>query len=128
MDKPITPGISFSDVSDHLPIFQVTTLTANNDEQQCIKNPQSFNHQNVTNVNFTDLIQELCFVTWSKVDACNDVDVSYSNFLETLITICSKHTFKPAPNNNKRKKFNIRKPWITKGILKSINKKTEVIL
>ena len=123
LDKSVTPGILFSDVSDHLPVFQFTTLDSSDKNRD--KTRQYFEHQNFTNdVNYTDLIQDLCSVNWSCIDTCNDVNVSYDAFLETLSQICNKHTPKPtALKSRKRKKTIIRKPWITKGILNSINRK-----
>lgn len=123
VDKPTTPGILFSDVSDHLPIFQFTAFDKKHFPQYSI---ECYDGKLLDdNVNIKELIRDLCSVNWSSVENCSDVNSSYDTFIETFSKICEKHTTKSFPPK-KSKKVTIKKPWVTKGILKSINRKQKL--
>ena len=99
--KPsLDPGILFSDVSDHLPIFQFTTLSVK--KEQHFEYSSRYDNQHFSNLNFTDLILSLCSIKWSGIETCEDVNQSYSILLETLTKVCTNHTIKQAPNRTKR--------------------------
>ena len=116
LDKPILPGILYSDLSDHFPVFQITYSMP----------PKYHAHLNSEShsqlqVDFNALIEELAAKDWSIVITNHDVDEAYSIFVGTLQEIIDKHSRK-LPHSKKKRKTP-KKPWITKAILKSINKK-----
>ena len=121
--KPITPGIFITDLSDHLPVFQLTTLDAKLHNVQMQYDNELFN----SNVDHRELDRKLCCVNWSSVTNCDDVSKSHAFFMNTLKKLHDDCEYKDGKTTRvfkkTRKKETIRKPWITRGILKSINKK-----
>ena len=68
---------------------------------------------------------ELCNIDWKLVLEINkkDVDFSSRNFFKIFNNLQQKHA--PIKKNSNKDKKTMKKPWITKGILKSIEKRTE---
>ena len=69
---------------------------------------------------------ELFNINWKSVLEINKkgVDFSFSKLLETFNTLLQKHA--PIKKLSKKDKKAMKKPWITKGILKSIEKKNRI--
>ena len=65
-------------------------------------------------------------IDWKSVLEINkkDVDFSFSKFFETFNNLLQKHA--PIKKLSNKDKKTMEKPWITKGILKSIEKKTQI--
>ena len=110
----------YSDISDHLPIFTVENTLMQNKAQKADRTVRKFTDENVI-----ALRNNLNRVNWSNILSINDdVDKAYcvlydeieSHLNESIpcITIKSNH-------RNTR-----RNPWITKGILRSINTKNRL--
>ena len=121
VDNPIVPGILFSDISDHLPIFNLTKSLHTLDSH-CSKKTSA---SSLKNINFTDLSHDLYNVNWSLVNRSDDPNDAYDTFIEIVTPLCNKHTEKSKPIK-KDKKYVPRKPWITQGIMMSIATKQKL--
>ena len=107
---PILPGLLYSDVSDHFPIFQFTLNSIN---RYSVKSTTV-----TTQLNTSSLIEELKTTDFTPVLNHNDVNTSYNAVMEMSTVICEKHT---KSTFKRKKKNNAKKPWITTGILRSMN-------
>ena len=109
--SPIQSGIFYNDITDHLPIFQITNLYC---EQSTPQIPSPIIHKtDLSSIN--SMKNDLSSILWDEVLACEDIDNAYSKFI---------HRFKNAYENKRiNKKYKVRKPWITNSLLKCIHKK-----
>ena len=106
-------GILYSDISDHLPIFILTTL--NNDKQDCVTiETRKYTHHTIAL--FKSTIEATC---WNDIYACKDPQISYTEFLKKISQVYNKSF----PLNTKRVKKEKHKAWITKGLRNSIKTK-----
>ena len=112
-------GVLYTDISDHMPIF-------------CARNKENVPHKKIDNKTITHtrvysdqnincLIKDLAKETWVEVyEENNDANTAYDAFYEKF----KQYYEKNLPVVEKiHKDINSRKPWITKGIMKSIHKK-----
>ena len=78
------------------------------------------------NFNEVQFESELCNIDWKSVLEINkkDVDFSFSKFFETFNNLLQKHA--PIKKLSNKDKKTMKKTWITKGILKSIEKKNRI--
>ena len=113
-------GIVISDISDHYPIFAnfpISQITGKQTDQ-----PLKYKF---TDENMNILKGKLTDVDWSIVYTSQDVNVSYEAFINTL-TLCVDNTIP----QTKQQRFNRKKvpksPWITKTLLRSINRKNNL--
>ena len=119
----IQTSILVTDISDHFPTILSTNLDIVN-PKKCDKN--FVYKRNHSDGNVSNLKQRLSNVKWNEILDNNDVNDDYDKLVDTFNTIydecvpLKKCTFK-------RKKDPIS-PWITKGLLKSINKKNKLYL
>ena len=68
-----------------------------------------------------NLLCELYSTDWSGIEISNDPNIGYETFVDIFTSMCNKHTVE-RHITNRGKKFNPKKPWITKGIITSIVK------
>ena len=64
--------------------------------------------------------EELSNLDFSLILNSSDVNVAYEQLVEVLHNVCEKHTI---IESVKKRKYCPKKPWITKGIIHSINRK-----
>ena len=114
IEKPILPGILYSDLSDHFPIFQITDFLC--PTFNTIKSVKSKHVE----IDFHSLLGELGSKDWSSVTEHSDANGAYNVFIEELTNLTQRHSHERSLPSKSRAP---RKPWITKGILKSICKK-----
>ena len=88
------------------------------------KNKKVTYKRNHTNDNIANLKERLSGVKWQEILDNNNVDDDYNKFLETFNTVYNECVPLNKCTNNKRKEP--ISPWITKGLLKSINKKNQL--
>ena len=111
-------GILYTDISDHLPIFAVHKERLKTGSAS--RNTEYF--RKFTTDEISSLNKALCKETWSEVlKEREDVDKAYQLFLDKLMSYYNEHIPLRVKKNNRR--LTIRRPWITKGILKSIRTK-----
>ena len=121
IDKPVTPGILFSDITDHLPIFHITKSYYTQD-RHCSKT--SFARTS-KKVNINNLLRELHSSDWSCIENCEDPNTAYEVFINEFISKCDQHTVERNVQSM-GKKYTPRKPWITKGIMSSVVQKQKL--
>ena len=108
-------GLLFTDISDHLPIFAILSDHFKNSSKSTYV---TFRDQNANN---TAAFQaELQTANWDDVTGHNDANSAYNSFLSKYIAIYNKcfPLKKVKARNN-----NLKKPWLSKGLLKSIKRK-----
>ena len=115
----VTSGIIVSDLTDHFPVYALLSLS--------ITKHQAFNSgfRYMSESNLNRLGERLRSVNWSTVYNQRDVNLSFDNFLNILSTNYNAVIPLHIPNRSNYKKIP-RQPWITKSLLKSINKKNKL--
>ena len=120
--KEINSGIFYSDITDHLPIFSLThnILRNKHGEENSVPNIKHLNPKNIASLN-----KELAKIDWNTIFSSNDVEFTYDTFLtrfkQSFDNIC-----KVEVSANRKKKNIPRQPWITRSLLKCINKKNKL--
>ena len=111
-------GNIISTISDHYAQF---LLMKNMKIKQ--KETTDIYRHDFENFNEVQFKSELRNINWKSVLGINkkDVDFSFSKFFETFNSLLQKHA--PIKKLSNKDKKTMKKPWITKGILKSIEKK-----
>ncbi|XP_068757218.1 uncharacterized protein [Montipora capricornis] len=112
-------GLLFTDISDHLPVFSIhsdNTLGHHSRQDPIFvrdKNP----------INRSKFVEKLEGVEWSSLAGYNDPHTAYTSFLNKITKIYNDcfPVRKLIP-----KKRSIKKPWLTKALLKSIKRKNKL--
>ena len=113
-------GVLYSDVSDHLPIFAVINKQTHNKIPNHDRTVRKYTDENI-NASISDLAR----VDWSMVfDEKDNVDEAYSILYDKINSNFNANIPCVEIKNNRRSTQ--RKPWITKGILRSIHKKNRL--
>jgi hypothetical protein len=109
-------GLLTVDISDHLPIF--TFCHVPNRAKDRPSNIVS-NTYIKSKTNFYKVCRSLSEQTWDFITTDSDINSDYNTLLDTTRNIINAHT--SLSTNKKPVKRN--QPWITKGLLTSINNK-----
>ena len=117
----IDSGIVLSDISDHCPVYcRIQSFFDTTKLPPPVKMIRKF-----TIPKINKLKQKLELVNWSEVLVQNDVNTSYTKFIDVLknaldecipLERCKFDSYKHEPRN----------PWISKSLLKSINRKNNM--
>ena len=112
-------GLLYSDISDHFPIFYVAKKYTHNlpVKESCFK-------RLINDSRIDDFKKKLSCVDWNPIYASKDVNHAYDMFYSIFYRIYNECL--PVVRNKIIKKRRIHKPWISSGILKSINKKNNL--
>ena len=118
LSQNVLNGVVLNDLSDHLPVFGYfsgLTLTRDGDNKTFVRkftdeNLRKFN-ENVSNTNWSSLLDE-------------DPNMAYNNFIDKYSSIYNA-CFPLKAIKGKLQK-NRSSPWISPGLLKSINKKNRL--
>ena len=113
----IHAGVIETDVSDHFPIFAAF---------EHLKMANKTNHKKSVfrtfrNYDINIFHEDLGKTDWKYVHFCTELNESYSVFVDMFRQVCDKHA--PIVSAKNKGKKTCRKPWMTKAILKSVNKK-----
>ena len=115
MDRDFFNGILYYDISDHLPIFAITTQS--NHARDAPNNNKSHNmRRKETNHNIELLKSDLAQEQWLDIFQENNVNDCYEKFINKLLFYYDKNIPLVRQKNFKK----IKNPWITKGIMTSI--------
>ena len=111
-------GLLLSDISDHLPIFCITRdrLSDSNEETYMV-----FRDKNEANI--AKFQSSLTNCNWYSLDGFYDPLKAYESFLNKYRDIYNSCF--PLKRVRKRK-CNLSKPWLSKGLLKSIRRKNRL--
>ena len=115
--------IIVTDISDHFP----TILTCNPcmPMKSQIKHNQKYVYKRkICNENINNFKQRLSKVKWKEILNNINVDDDYNMFIETFDNLYDECI--PLKKCTLKKKKDPLSPWITKGLLKSINKKNRM--
>ena len=112
-------GIVLSDISDHYPIYarmflNVTTKNKNS----------NLKRRNITPENLSNLQRSLNGIDWSFVYNSQDVDLAFDHFMKTINFELDSHIPMRLIKNNYKK--NPKLPWVSKSLLRSINRKNNL--
>ena len=108
-------GLMFCDISDHLPIFTLLL-----DQNKNLNKTSWLSFRDKSGNNVAKFKDRLANVHWDELSECKDTDCAYRCFLDKYTTIYNDcFPLKKV----KVKNVTLSKPWITKGLLKSVRKK-----
>ena len=108
-------GIVLSDISDHYPIFAQIPIKLTTKQKFFQK------RRKITPENLTTLQKSLAETDWSFLYNTTDINQSYEYFITTINSEIDNHI--PLCNIKNKYKRTPRLPWITKSVLRSINRK-----
>ena len=112
-------GLIFTDISDHLPVFSIHSDTRL--VNRCRQNPVFFRDKNPDNI--PSFIEKLESVDWSSLKDFDEPNTSYNRFLELYSGIYNGcFPLKRVTRKQRR----LKKPWLTKALLKSIKRKNDL--
>ena len=119
-DRGVNSSIVLTDISDHLPTIVTTTCTVPNRSS----NNKYMYKRLLTDGNVSKLRHKLSNIEWDNVLQGDNVNDDYDIFLKTFTETYNDciPTKKCVFNNRKEPKS----PWITNGLLKSINTKNKL--
>ena len=108
-------GLMFCDISDHLPIFTLLL-----DQNKNLNKTSWLSFRDKSGNNVAKFKDRLANVHWDELSEWKDTDCAYRCFLDKYTTIYNDcFPLKKV----KVKNVTLSKPWITKGLLKSVGKK-----
>ena len=118
--KCIHSAILVTDISDHLP----TIFSSNSGEKYKNDSNKYYFSRSYTDANIEYFKKRLSNVNWVDILDGNDPNQDYSSFVKTFSDLYNECI--PMKKCKIKKKNNPQSPWITKGLLKSINIKNKL--
>ena len=112
-------GILYYDVSDHLPVFVISSFSRN---KECTKT-KVIMYRKESSENIKALNDDLIKEQWLDVYEENDVNTAYDKFITKLKQYYDKNIPLVKINPGRNQSIN---PWITKGILNSIKNRNSL--
>ena len=120
-ENVIKSSILVTDITDHMP----TVLTTRNNLTNHSGSTKKITYKRIhTDDNIAKFKQRLIDVKWQEILDNNNANDDYNKFIETFDTLYNECVPLKKCTNNRRKEP--MSPWITKGLLKSINKKNKL--
>ena len=118
LDEQAFNGLLFTDISDHIPIFSITSIQ-HSDSASSV----STVFRDKSKANMSKFKDNLGNFDWTSLNGYNDPSRAYDTFLEKFMnTYNSSFPLKRAKD---RKHF-YKKPWLSKGLSKSIKRKNRL--
>ena len=117
VNKTSTNGIFLFDTSDHFPVFHISELMISTRKKVWF-DKRDLSHEKL--LNFVSILNSF---DWCNIFKITDANVAYDYFLKCFLELYNKHL--PVQRVFKKRKEPCH-PWITKGIVKSINKKNNL--
>lgn len=113
-------GIIITDeISDHLPVFSLIDYKGITTKSKPVYKLTRY----VSPDNLTKIKHDLKDVNWSKVYDANSVDDAYNSMVDIVKGVLDRHC--PVKTKLLGKSISC-KPWLTKGLLKSIRRKNKL--
>ena len=110
-----TAGLFLADISDHLPIFSICS-----DDISSLRPKENIFVRNKNEANTLNFLQQLKSTDWSQIPGYHDPKICYERFLSKFSQIYNTCF----PLKKLKRKNQLRKPWLSKGLLKSVNVRT----
>ena len=117
----IKSGIVISDITDHFPIYALLPNFMSRNSQY----NRNSGIRILSDQNLNKLREGLKSTDWSSVYNQTNPDLSYEKFLDILTTTYNLTIPLQKPSRKNYKKTP-RQPWITKSLLKCINRKNKL--
>jgi len=114
-----TNGIIINDISDHLPIFSINCDISLPNRGRAAIFIRDYNDKNIQGFR-----ESLLNVNWDDLNSIKDVNEAYDCFLDKYSRLYNSHF--PVKEISGKALKTFQSPWITKGLLKSIKKKSFV--
>ena len=119
--QKIQSGVMITDLSDHFPVFSFSTNSSNHHPKS---DPQFIDRRQLKPDNIKGLKNALSLVNWDFVLENKDPDSAYNNFIVKFNALMNIHC--PIIRSKLSKRKTPIKPWITKGLIKSIQTKDKL--
>ena len=107
-------GIILTDISDHLPIFACFGTTINQKQENLKITCRPMNDEQINMI-----IKSLENTDWNSINNDNDINSTYDKLITKLWDTVNEYA--PEKNITINKNKIIRQPWMTSGLLQSIN-------
>ena len=115
-EKVVKSGICLAELSDHLPCFcTISSKLMPNSQQKYYRD-----YSNFENNKFIEDLHKINFMSFVE----SDINKSMNNIVNTLQSLTDKHA--PIRKASNTKKRQLRKPWISNSILRSIKKRQKL--
>ena len=118
-DANISAGILNTDITDHLPLFQITTSFFGNSKHSA----KTYFKRNINPDTLRSFTVDIESLDWGEVYQCNDADDAYNKFTSHFSKSYNRH-FPLVQRHPSRMKNN--QPWITPAIARSSNRKNKL--
>lgn len=120
IEEGLTSGNIITTISDHYAQFLIQKSI------KIEKNQTNLFRHNFKNFNDALFDFELENKDWKSILEIDkkDIDISFNNYMLTFSNLLQQHA--PLKKLSNKEIKTLKKPWITTGILKSINKKNEI--
>ena len=106
------------DISDHLPVFCLV-------DTDHTKNNSCSTYRDYSNFNQSQYLKDLQQVNWNDCYNSNsNLNITTNNFLNTIKQLIDRHARLKQISRSKIKQ--LKKPWLTKGLLQSIKNKQKM--
>jgi len=119
----ITSGVIATDLSDHFPIF-ITRQNSRPNLNVPHKKVASRKYRQLFPNNINSLTNALSIVDWDFVKSNTDPDQAYDKFIDKITHLLNIHC--PLKNVTTSKRNSPKKPWVTKGLIKSMKTKDKL--
>lgn len=121
LENSIVGGNIVTDITDHF--SQVCMILA---QQQLFPPLNKTKVRDYSNFNADKFMTDLCEIDWNNTYCSSDVNKSFSRFYKNINRLINKHA--PLKDVSKGRLKLLTKPWLTKGIRRSIRVKKQFIL
>lgn len=118
----ITSGVMITDLSDHFPVFitqQNSKYTNNTTSTPLSRKSRLFKPNNIKG-----LKNALTFTDWQLITNTTDPEEAYNNFNNKVTELLDIHC--PIKTKHNSKRNTPKKPWVTKGLIKSLKTKDKL--
>ena len=120
LNNNVESGILIYEISDHLPTFcSISCKPLRTKTEYKFRDMKSFDREK-----FTDDISILEEKVNHRIHTQSDTETTIAFFIENVSQIVHKHA--PLKENSRKETILITKPWITKGIVTSIQTKNKI--
>ena len=116
----VHPGVLYSDISDHLPIF---CLIGKRKYPKKLSEPRIFKYRSISEISIRHITSALQEIDWTYLHQLN-INNAFKEFMTQLHNAVD--SFAPEKNTKIKSKHVIRNEWMTKGLMKSSTKSNKL--
>ena len=118
-DSDVIPGILYADLSDHLPLFQITPFCLQRQEQP----KKIYIKRNINNSTIQAFTSHLECTDWNEVYESADVDLAYNCFHSKFLNLYNFYFSFVSKTISKAKR---NQPWISQALINSCRHKNNL--